>query len=73
MELHGKIEDESLIQDVLAALPLRVETTLFNYRKSLLGKVQRSLNDFDPQPILSSLVSNSGIGLQRFARRLEEL
>ena len=61
MELHGKIEDESLIQDVLAALPLRVETTLFNYRKSLLGKVPRSLNDFDPQPILSSLDNGSQI------------
>ena len=31
-ELHGKISDEKKIAEVMAALPVRVENTLSNYR-----------------------------------------
>ena len=61
MELHGKYEDEALIQDVLSALPKKVENTLFNYRKGLLGKVPRSRDDFDPVPILSTMEHGKNI------------
>ena len=37
-ELHGKISDEKKIAEVLAALPVRVDNTLSNYRVSLTGK-----------------------------------
>ena len=39
MELYGKFEDESLIKEVLASFPVRVENTLNYYRTKLLGKV----------------------------------
>ena len=42
-ELHGKISDERKIAEVLAFLPLRVESTLNNYRVSLTGKRRRVL------------------------------
>ena len=42
-ELHGKISDEKKMAEVLAALPLRVESTLNNYRVSLTGKRRRVL------------------------------
>ena len=61
MELHGKYEDESLIQEVMAALPLKVENTLINYRKSLIGKVPSSLYDFDPTKILSTMQQGKDI------------
>ena len=38
-ELHGKIEDEALVAEVLRAFPKKVETTLGNYRATILGKV----------------------------------
>ena len=38
MEL-GKFEDESLIKEVLASFPVRVEITLNYYRTKPLGKV----------------------------------
>ena len=61
MELHGKYEDESLIQEVMAALPLKVENTLINYRKSLIRKVPSSLYDFDPTKILSTMPQGKDI------------
>ena len=42
-ELHGKISDERKIAEVLAFLPLRVESMLNNYRVSLTGKRRRVL------------------------------
>ena len=44
MEL-GKFEDESLIKEVLASFPVRVENTLNYYRTKLLGKVPEDYND----------------------------
>ena len=61
MELHGKYKDESLIQEVMAALPLKVENTLINYRKSLIGKVPSSLDDFDATKILSTMPQGKDI------------
>ena len=55
MELHWKYEDEALIQDILAALTKKVENTLFNYCKGLFGKVPRSRDEYDPQPMISTL------------------
>ena len=37
-ELHGKISDERKIAEVVAALPVRVENTLNNFRVSLTGE-----------------------------------
>ena len=39
MELYGKFEDESLIKEVLASFPVRVENTPNYYQTKLLGKV----------------------------------
>ena len=55
MELYGKFEDESLIKEVLAAFPLRVENTLTYYRTKILGKVPTDRNSYDPAPILSAI------------------
>ena len=54
-ELHGKIEDEALVAEVLRAFPKKVETTLGNYRATILGKVPSTREDYDPSMILSSL------------------
>ena len=61
MELHGKIENESLVQGVLNELPEKVENTLFNFCNGLLGKVPRSQDDFNPQPILSTMDHGSNV------------
>ena len=61
MELHGKIENESLVQGVLNELFEKVESTLFNFCNGLLGKVPRSQDDFNPQPILSTMDHGSNI------------
>ena len=53
--MHGKIENESLVQGVLNELPEKVENTLFNFCNGLLGKVPRSQDEFNPQPILSTM------------------
>ena len=53
MEL-GKFEDESLIKEVLASFPVRVENTLNYYRTKLLGKVPEDRDSYDPAPILST-------------------
>ena len=37
-ELHGKIKDQVRLENILSAFPLKVETTLGNYRVSLVGK-----------------------------------
>ena len=55
MELYGKFEDETLIKEVLAAFPLRVENTLTYYRTKILGKVPTDRNSYDPGPILSAI------------------
>ena len=55
MELHWKYEDKALIQDILAALTKKVENTLFNYCKGLLGKVPRFRDEYDPQTMISTL------------------
>ena len=44
-----------MIQDILAALTKKVENTLFYYCKGLLGKVPRSRDEYDPQPMISTL------------------
>ena len=54
MELYGKFEDESLIKEVLASFPVRVENTLNYYRTKLLGKVPEDRDSYDPAPILST-------------------
>ena len=54
MELYGKFEDESLIKEVLASFPVRVENTLNYYRAKLLGKVPEDRDSYDPAPILST-------------------
>ena len=54
-ELYGKIESESLIADVLEALPIKVENTLFNFRTKLLGKVPRTRDEYDPTTFLHTL------------------
>ena len=43
-ELREKIKDEGRIEDILSAFPMRVETTLSNYRVSLLGKTNKKKN-----------------------------
>ena len=55
MELYGKFEDEALIQEVLHAMPDRVENTLTYYRTQILGKVPTDRNSYDPAPILSAI------------------
>ena len=44
-ELHGKISDERKIAEVMAALPVRVENTLYNHRDrvSFAGKRKRKI------------------------------
>ena len=54
MELYGKFEDESLIKEVLASFPVRVENTLNYYRTKLLGKVTEDRDSYDPAPRLST-------------------
>ena len=54
MELYGKFEDESLITEVLASFPVRVENTLNYYRTKLLWKVPEDRDSYDPAPILST-------------------
>ena len=44
-----------MIQDILAALTKKVENTLFNYCKGLLGKVPRFRDEYDPQTMISTL------------------
>ena len=55
MELYGKFEDKSLITEVLAAMPARVENTLTYYRTKILGKVPTDRDSYDPAPILSAI------------------
>ena len=55
MELYGKFEDESLIKEVLAAMPARVENTLTYFRTQILGKVPTNRDSYDPAPILSAI------------------
>ena len=55
MELYGKFEDESLVQEVLNAMPERVENTLTYYRTQILGKVPKDRDSYDPAPILSAI------------------
>ena len=43
-ELREKIKDEGRIEDILSAFPMRVETTLSNYRVSLRGKTNKKKN-----------------------------
>lgn len=37
-ELHGKIGDETRLENILSAFPLRVENTLVHYRGILMGQ-----------------------------------
>ena len=55
MELYGKFEDESLIKEVLAAMPARVENTLTYFRTQILGKVPTDRDSYDPAPILTAI------------------
>ena len=50
-----------LVQEVLAELPEKFENTLFYFRNGLLRKVPRSRDDFNPQPILSTMDHGSNI------------
>ena len=72
MELHWKYEDEALIQDILAALTKKVENTLFNYCKGLLGKVPRSRDEYDPQPMISTLEHEEKILVLNSSRDLPQ-
>ena len=54
-ELYGKVESEALIANVLEALPIKVENTLFNFRTKLLGKVPRTRDEYDPTTFLHTL------------------
>ena len=40
-ELREKIQDEGKIEDILSAIPLRVENTLNYHRVSLVGKTKK--------------------------------
>ena len=40
-ELHGKISDEEKVAEVVAALPVKIESTLYHFRHSLIGKTRK--------------------------------
>ena len=58
MELYGKFEDESLIKEVLASFPVRVENTLTTTEQNPLGRSQKTdegpRDSYDPAPRLST-------------------
>ena len=60
-ELHEKIQDEGLKTSVLAALPLRVENTLTNYRNSIIGSVPHTREQYDPHRVLQSISGGSTV------------
>ena len=53
-DLHGKF-DEEFVAEVLSMMPVKCENTLNNHRVSVLGKVPKTRDDYNPSQVLSTI------------------
>ena len=56
IELNVRLtDDQSLLSDVISALPVRIESTLNQFRTKLLGSLPATREDFDPSILLGKV------------------
>ena len=55
-DLHGKFDEE-----FVAEMPVKCENTLNNYRVSILGKVPKTRDEYDPSQVLSTITGGEKI------------
>ena len=54
-------KEESFVAEVLALMPVRIESTLNNFRVTLLGNLPKDRNSYDPTHALSTITGGEKV------------